>query len=83
MNDTSWRAIQFGTVVLWGIGIYLWAGLNWPYLVIVLALLHIIEAMTVGPKVGKQHGRKQAISIAATLVLGFTWWLPLKKGITQ
>ena len=81
MNEKIWRFIQIGTVILWGITIYLWVALNFPYLFIILAALHIGEAVNIGPKVGTRHGYSTMSSVVLTLIFGFTWWLPVKKGI--
>ncbi len=83
MEKNAWRGIQFGTLVLWGAGLYLWIEHNWWYLFVILAALHVIEAVTVGPKVGKEHDRSYLISFLTTLVFGFTWWVPLRNGIIE
>ena len=50
-----------------------------PLPLLILALMHATEYLTVGRRVAQQRGVKQGEALAQCLAFGFTWWLPLKK----
>jgi hypothetical protein len=40
-----------------------------------------VAEIPVSSKIGKSKGVPRARVIVCTAIFGFTWWLPLKKGI--
>lgn len=47
-----------------------------------LLLLHIFELRT-ALKVGAEKGVSKMRTVLKNLLFGFTWWVPLKRGILQ
>ncbi len=45
-----------------------------------LMLLHIAELRN-ALRIGRKHKLKPGRTILMTMLFGFTWWLPLKRGI--
>ena len=80
-----WYAMMAGTAGLWVVGLLVpwWifqnriAGLVIP---LVMLLLHILE-LPLALNLGEGKGLPPSRSLFFTLVFGFTWWLPLRKGI--
>ncbi len=52
-----------------------------PLPLLLLLLMHTAEYFTVGRKVAAEHGLGRLEGAAQCLAFGFTWWLPLKKGL--
>ena len=52
-----------------------------PVPLLVLALLHAAEYGLVGRKVAAERGLGLAEGLAQCLAFGFTWWLPIRKGL--
>ena len=79
--------LMFGSIVLYGLSIVLGRYL-FPdsYLLsriffIGLLLIHILEIPIVSLKIGREKKVPDSMTIIKTILFGFTWWLPLKKGI--
>ncbi len=79
---------MMGALGLWLIslvaGYYFFPGnhLNaWMFFIILLAL-HASE-LFVSFKVGKEKNLNSQTIIIKTLIFGFTWWVPVKKGIIE
>jgi len=53
---------------------------SWLFFIGML-IVHIIEIPMVSLKIGKEKGVPVSIVVLKTILFGFTWWLPLKKGI--
>lgn len=47
-----------------------------------LLVIHIAE-LPIGLKIGKGKNIPAMTTAAKTILFGFTWWLPLKKGIIE
>lgn len=76
------QAIEYlGCGILWAAGAILTIVKKNPVLIILLALLHGFETVTIGVKTGLEYGKKFAYSVVMCMTFGFTWWLPLKKQI--
>ncbi len=76
-----------GSIVLYGLSIALGRYL-FPdsYLLsriffIGLLIVHILEIPTLSLKIGRDKQVPDSMIILKTILYGFTWWLPLKKGI--
>lgn len=52
-----------------------------PLPLLLLLLMHLVETCTVGRKVAAEHGIGVLEGAVQCLAFGFTWWLPLKKGL--
>lgn len=52
-----------------------------PLPLLVLLLLHAFEYVTKGRRIAAEHGLSEAEGLAQCLAFGFTWWLPLEKGL--
>ncbi len=51
-----------------------------PLPLILLFAAHLIETLTVGRRVAKEHHIGALEWIVNCLSFGFTWWLPIKEG---
>ena len=86
-NKRFWYFLMFGAIVLYALSIllgrYLFPGdlLMSHIFFIGLVVLHIVEIPAVSLKIGREKGLPSMIVVMNTLLYGFTWWLPLKKGI--
>jgi hypothetical protein len=78
MKDKIQQAICF---LLYIIAVYLWVSHKFWYLFAGLLSLHFIELLVKGWPVGKRAGKPAFVTIVMTLICGFTWWLPLEKGL--
>ena len=83
-----WRVLQAGSIAGW---IYIFAGALCPFeagalkilwwgLMPTWALLHPLELILSLP-IGRAKGLRPEWTFAMTLLFGFTWWLPLKRGV--
>ena len=52
-----------------------------PLPLLVLLLLHAFEYVTKGRRIAAEHGLSEVEGLAQCLAFGFTWWLPLEKGL--
>ena len=50
-----------------------------PLPLVLLFATHLVETLTVGRKVAKEHSVGVLEWIANCLSFGFTWWLPIKE----
>lgn len=67
-------------VALYALGAYYLAkGKPVPFLV--LFMMHLTEYFTVARKLAAEKGIQQLAALANCLSFGFTWWLPIKKGV--
>ena len=81
-----WYFLMFGSVGLFGIsyavGYIMFPGnpfLSWIFF-IGLLITHVAE-LPLAMKIGREKNLPAATVAVKTLLFGFTWWLPLKKGI--
>lgn len=67
---------------LLGLGLWIFSSLPWigAGLVIGILMLHIFELKT-ALMVGREKNLSTTRIYLKNLVFGFTWWLPLKKGV--
>ena len=78
--------MQFGAIVLYAIsipfGYWLFPGTKLSAWSIFtgLVLLHTSE-ITIARKIGSEKNISLLRVAVKTILFGFTWWLPLKKGI--
>ena len=79
-----WRLNQLITILLYELLVFGGYAFNVPWLgwalVGALILLHIAELKT-ALRIGKKHKLKTGRILLMTILFGFTWWLPLKRGI--
>ena len=52
-----------------------------PLPLLLLLALHTFEYFTKGRRIAAEHGLSPAEGAAQCLAFGFTWWLPLQKGL--
>ncbi|MBQ6464933.1 MAG: hypothetical protein IJJ43_01520 [Oscillospiraceae bacterium] len=52
-----------------------------PLPLLILLALHSFEYVTKGRRIAADHGLSAAEGAAQCLAFGFTWWLPLEKGL--
>ena len=67
---------------LW-LGYYLFPDnylLAWSFFLALLAL-HLAEIPMTSLKIGREKNIPVPVTVVKTLLFGFCWWLPLKKGI--
>ena len=85
-NKSFWYFLQFGAIVLYAIsipfGYWLFPGTKLSAWSIFtgLVLLHTSE-ITIARKIGSERNVSLLRVAVKTILFGFTWWLPLKKGI--
>jgi len=81
-----WYAHMTGVFFLWpGIIIagYVSDNLFISYIVFgTLLLIHTLEVKK-GLSVGKENGFSSSTSVIMTLIFGYTWWVPVKKGVIK
>lgn len=76
-----WKISQFICVALWALFAYLAAAKKKPAALFILLGLHTAEYFTVGRAAGAAAGVSKVRTLISTLLLGFTWWVPVKKGL--
>jgi hypothetical protein len=85
-NKLFWYFLQFGAIVLYAVsipfGYWLFPGTQLSAWSIFtgLVLLHTSE-IPFARKFGSEKNISLLRVVVKTLLFGFTWWLPLKKGI--
>lgn len=75
----SQKQMYLGAVFMWIISILLWIfGITyWVFLAFLI--LHTIELLFIGLKVGKDNNISLVETILMCLLFGIIWWKPLKK----
>lgn len=81
-----WYGLQASTILLYALligGGYLlkMPALGWG-LYAVLFVLHLFELKT-ALKIGHEKGLSTLRIVVMNLLFGFTWWVPLKRGIVM
>jgi hypothetical protein len=84
-----WYLLMIGSIVLYWLSILLGRHL-FPdsYLLsriffIGLLAIHILEIPLISLKIGRGKNIPVPMIIMKTILYGFTWWVPLKKGIIE
>ncbi|MBI9085592.1 MAG: hypothetical protein JEZ11_18485 [Desulfobacterales bacterium] len=83
-----WQMLQAGSLAGW---IYIlvgaaffsetqWLKILWWVLMLAWAIVHPLE-LKISLPIGRQKGLTPEWTFAMTLLFGFTWWLPLKRGV--
>ena len=80
-SKAFWIANQTVCMALWGWCFCHAVKKKNPSAPLILAAMHASEYLTVGKKVGAAAGVSPAKTMACTLMLGFTWWVPTKLGV--
>lgn len=81
-----WYFLMFGVIALWIAVIWLCFLLlpesgAWKFLLPgALLVLHLAE-LPISLKIGKSRGISPQLVVLNTVLFGFTWWLPLKRGV--
>lgn len=79
-SKTFWLIQEVSVIVLWGIFIFLWINMGWYWPVVILLILHLSENLVSHKKVaGKGYSTLE--TFLYTLIYGYTWWIPVQKGI--
>ena len=83
-----WYLLMMGSIGLWVLTIVLGYRLfpdntllAWSFFMI-MAVVHALELVT-SSKLGKEKDLSTGVVVAKTMLYGFTWWLPLKRGIVD
>ena len=89
MLDTRsfWNILMFGAILLWVAvivaGNLLFESLAGKALLpVVLLLMHLGE-IPISSGIGKAKGISMLQIVIHTVIFGFTWWVPLKRGVIQ
>jgi hypothetical protein len=89
-NPKFWNLMKAGSVLGW---IFIFYGILFPFQGGVMNIIwwcillgwgvgHPLELMSSLP-IAKDKEISLEIAFAKTMIFGFTWWLPLKMGVTQ
>ena len=82
MNDKLfWQLNRAICLALWGALIYVRVKLKKWLPLLILAALHTVEVFLKGIPVGRERGIGTGKAALLTLLFGFTWGLPTKKGL--
>jgi len=81
-----WYGLQAGTLILYGVLIGGGNVLGLPWLgwglYAALFVLHLFELKT-ALRVGREKGLSDLRIVLLNLIFGFTWWVPVKRGIIK
>ncbi|MBN1533855.1 MAG: hypothetical protein JXA20_14385 [Spirochaetes bacterium] len=87
-SKAFWFFLQGGSIALFLAAAALghlfhpeWGPMAWGFLIF-LVVLHLGES-PVGLKIGRSKGLSAPRSLVKTWLFGFTWWLPLKRGVLE
>lgn len=81
-----WVLLRFFVVFLWCVLIYLGfiipssLSLLMHVAIVLLLLIHLTE-LPIAFRIGKEKGLTKSIVVIKTMVYGFTWWVPLRRGV--
>lgn len=83
-NRRFWLACNLFTLVLHAFGVYLYASEGFAHPVAqlwaIVLMLHMLEFPLAFIAV-RERGIGWGVTIMATLIFGFTWWVPTRRGI--
>ncbi|MBU2513944.1 hypothetical protein KJ966_21605 [bacterium] len=89
LNNKLFWLLSRNTVLLVWIILFLFAfalpsPLAWLFktAIVVLLLIHMTE-IPFSLKIGREKQLTTGIIVGKTLLYGFTWWLPLRKGLIE
>ena len=75
-----WLIQEVSVIILWFVFILLWVIMDWYWPFVILLILHLSENVVSHKKVaGKGYSTMEVFLY--TLVFGYTWWIPVQKGI--
>ncbi len=81
-----WYLLQASTLILYGVLVGGGNALGLPWLgwglYAALFVLHLFELKT-ALRVGREKGLSDLRIVLLNLIFGFTWWVPLKRGILR
>ena len=80
-NKLFWQLNRAICLALWGALIYVGVKLKKWLPLLILAALHTVEVFLKGIPTAKERGICAGKAALLTLIFGFTWWLPTKKGL--
>lgn len=66
-------------ILLWLAAILLTVLASWPWLLIVLPVIHLAELIVIGYQTGRRAGHGGPWCVIMCMVFGFVWWLPIKR----
>lgn len=66
-------------ILLWIAAILLAILVPWPWLMLVLSVVHFVELIVIGYRTGKRAGHGGPWCIIMCMVFGLVWWLPIKR----
>lgn len=69
------------TLILWAVSVVLWVHFDFPYLALILLILHALEWAIIGYRVGRAFGMRAGRSFIMTILFGVFWWLPMHRQI--
>jgi urea transporter len=83
-----WQILQAGSLAGWFYILFgaafpfetQWLKILWWCVTPVWAIGHPLE-LAISLPIGREKGLKPEWAAAMTLLFGFTWWLPLKRGM--
>ncbi len=87
-SKALWIFLEIGAIMLFpvavGIGYLLFpeGGIRSWGIFIAIVVLHLSESST-GLKIGRKKNLSTARILLKTWLFGFTWWLPLKRGVFE
>ena len=87
-NQTLWKVLRAGSLAGW---VFIFIGAFFPFemgglktfwwcIMLTWAIVHPLE-LPISLPIGRQEGLTPEWTFAMTLLFGFTWWLPLKRGV--
>lgn len=87
-SKTVWHFLMINVLLLWvaliAIGNYIFPDdlLKSLSLVLILFVIHVFE-VPIAYKIGMKKNLSATMTVSKILLLGFTWWVPLKKGVIE
>lgn len=87
-KELVWKVLQAGSLAGW-VFIFFgaafpfetqWLKILWWVFMFTWAIVHPLE-LKISLPIGRQKGLRPEWVFAMTLLFGFTWWLPLKRGV--
>ena len=79
-SSERWQLAGYAlTVVLWIVACLIAKIWLWPWLLVGLAALHLVELIIVGWRMGKAAGTSPVKRVLMCMLFGFIWWLPIMR----
>ena len=70
-------------LLLWVAAVVLWAVAAFVWLFAALFLLHLLELLFIGYRLGRIVGKRPGRVIVLCMLFGICWWLPIRKEIRE